>query len=779
MKTFSLSAIGSWILVAGVFFALPLFFLPAVGLSVEFAKMTLISLVAIVSLILFIVDILRNGELTIPRTRMFGAAGLLFLAVFVAGILSPVMRVSIFGNGSEAATVVGMMTLLVIFALSSFVFLKETALRNAYRSLSIAGGLLAAYQVLNIIALRLGSGILSFGLFTGLTSTPLGSWYDLGAFMGMFVILALVIIALVPKGTPGRLPAGVMLGVSLCMVGLVNFSLVWWILAVFALLLFVFSVSFGRSLHGESSSHAGPISVPFAPIIVLIVATFFLLPGDLDSKLLSQIGVNYTYIRPSWSGTADVVLSTWKTDIRSAVVGSGPNRFSSAWLVNKPAEINNTVVWNFDFDNGVGTIPTFAVTTGILGAIAWILFLGTFVVVGVRGILRTERTPERLYPIVSVFALALYAWIISIVYTPNIVMFAIAFIFTGMLVGILVRQGVIRTFSLSFLRDPRIGFVSVLLLVVVLIGSVIGGYSVVSRFIAGIEFSSGVTAINRDSNSVEGINHLVSAINLYETDTYDRALASAYIGRLSQISEIGNADTAKVQFQETLGNAIAAAQRAVGYDPSSYLNYTTLGDVYATIASVGVAGAYDNAKASYASARDHNPYNPSLFLSLARLEIGQKNIQGARDRIADALALKGDYAGAIFMLSQIEASAGNMEKAIALSEQTALLAPNDIGALFQLGLLHYNKGDYASAILPLERAVRLSPTYANAKYFLGISYDNVGKNSEALAMFEDLAASNPDNKDVAAILGNLKAGNHALAGLEQQSQSDKEAPVDE
>ena len=86
--------------------------------------------------------------------------------------------------------------------------------------------------------------------------------------------------------------------------------------------------------------------------------------------------------------------SRWRT-------GRMPRRRSSA-LVRAPSvpsgsniatpSLNSTVFWNTDFSSGIGFIPTSFVTTGIVGALAWIAFLVLLIVFGFRMlILRAPR----------------------------------------------------------------------------------------------------------------------------------------------------------------------------------------------------------------------------------------------------------------------------------------------------------------------------------------------------------------------------------------------------
>ena len=201
-----------------------------------------------------------------------------------------------------------------------------------------------------------------------------------------------------------------------------------------------------------------------------------------------------------------------------------------------------------------------------------------------------------------------------------------------------------------------------------------------------------------------------------------------------------------------------------------------LASVYESVVPLGVTGAYDEAKKAYGEAALLNPQSPLVYLTLARLEVSNKNNKGARENLNKALALKGNYTDALFFLSQLEAGEGNIAEAILKADQASLLSPNDVGLFFQLGLLRYTDRDYKGAIVSLERAVALNTNYSNAMYFLGLSYDKVGKKADAIAQFEKVEALNPDNQEVKNILTNLRDGKSALTDVPPPTPEKKSTP---
>jgi tetratricopeptide (TPR) repeat protein len=257
-------------------------------------------------------------------------------------------------------------------------------------------------------------------------------------------------------------------------------------------------------------------------------------------------------------------------------------------------------------------------------------------------------------------------------------------------------------------------------------------------------------------------SELGKAINLSPADTYYNALYQLNFARAQSVAQstTGTAADNQQAFKTDISNSIAAAQTATSIAPNNYENWVVLGSLYEALvpAPLSVNGAYDAAKAAYTEAQKRNPESPEPLLLMARLEYDNKNIDGARDLINQALAKKQDYADAYFLLTQLEAGANNTDKAISAAEAGAILSPDNAGIFFELGLLQYSKKDYTDAANAFSKAISIVPNYANAQYFLGLSEEYLGKHDEAIAQFESLAKSNPDNQDVQSILANLQAG---------------------
>jgi tetratricopeptide (TPR) repeat protein len=208
----------------------------------------------------------------------------------------------------------------------------------------------------------------------------------------------------------------------------------------------------------------------------------------------------------------------------------------------------------------------------------------------------------------------------------------------------------------------------------------------------------------------------------------------------------------------TLTDAITAGLNARNADPSNYVNWITLGQVYEAAVPLKVQGAYQSAQTAYTEAFRRNPKNPGIYLLLAQLEVDNGNLNNAVTYGEQAIQMKPNYLNAYFLLAQIAVADKDLKDAIASIQAASVITPTDPSILFQLGYLQFSAGQYSNAVATLQKSLTLSPQYANAQYYLGLSYEALGDHTDAIAQFVALQKTNPTNATVGEILTALQSG---------------------
>lgn len=773
-----LEKIASRLLLFFIFF-LPVFFIPSVSFPFQGGKALFISLLIIAVFSLWVIARLKDGGFQLPQSVLIPAVGVIVAIFALAGIFSESFSQSFVGEGFEVGTVTNILVLSLLFFLVPTLIRSKERIFSSYIAFFAAVALLAFFHLLRF---ALGPGFLSFGIFDSAAANTVGKWNDLGVFFGASALLSLVTIELISLSRLFKVILYLLLLASLFFLAVINFGAVWFVLGLFSLVFLVYLISFGK---GESEAETMPVEdlldaperrprrLPLPALCVLLVSVIFILGGTmLGAPLSSFLKISQIEARPSWQATFEVAKQTLAKD---PLLGAGPNRFTAEWLRYKPAGINTTIFWEVDFNSGVGLIPTFLVTTGILGVLSWIAFFILLLGAGLGIMLRDDLDKISRYLSTSSFLVALFFWIFTVVYILSLTLFALAFLFTGLFLSSLIATRALPQKTVIFTNDPRTGFVSVLALILLLIGGVTLGYLLSQKYIASAYFNGGVRAFNRDGDISAAERTIRRAAVINPLDIYSRFLTDISLYRMNTLLAAGTSglseDSFRSEFQTLLGTALGYARQAAALNPTNYENFLTLGRVYEAVVPLGIAGAYESARANYEQALTENPRSPAILLVMARLEAAKGDNARARENIARALTEKSNYTEAIFLLSQIEAREGNIKAAISSVEAASVIAPDDPGIFFQLGLLRYNDSDFRGAAGALERAVALNPAYANAKYFLGLVYDRLGRGSDAIKHFEDLKATNAGNKEIDLILRNLKAGRDPF--------SDAAPPVDD
>jgi tetratricopeptide (TPR) repeat protein len=769
---FSFDNVALWI-VAALTFLLPIFFLPTGGLSLQATKSTLLIIGVLVALAFYISARMKERSVVVPLSLLFYAVWLIPLAYLLSTLFSEKANLTFLGDSFAIDSFGVIASAALLFALSALLVKKKKDAFIIFTALLGSGAVLALYHAIRLFA---GPNALSFGVFTGSSSTPLGSWNGLAIFFGLITIFAMVALYSVKLQRTEKIIVGVVLTVSVLFLIIINFSLVWWAVGITALGAFVYSITANRAsvpLPGIGAGQTGS-GISFSSLIVLAVAVIVLFGGTTIGNVVNDaFGISHVAVRPSWQTTLDIARATLS---EQAIFGSGPGTFSSEWLLHKPVEVNVTPFWNVDFSTGFGFIPTAVITTGVVGLLAFLVFLAFLLFVGVRTLVFRAASDSLNYSVsLLAFLGAVYLWVFAFLHPVSTPLLSLAFIMSGVFIGTLRLHNIgFLEKRISFVENPRMGFLVVLGLTVLFLGSIAGVFSVGERYIASYYLGKASSVFNIDGDIAGASERIDRSLTLYDSDQGRRLASSLALFELNQIAgeTEGSQEDIRTRFQGALSRAISHAQAATELRPDNYQNWLVLAQVYQSVVPLKIEGAYENARKAYEEATKLNPQGPSLSLARAELEVSNGNISGAREYITAAIEKKGNYSQAIYLLAQIQINAGEVAEAARSVEATTIIDPNNPIAFFQLGVLRYSGSEFVGAVTALERALALSPDYANARYFLGLSYDRLGEKARAIAEFEQIERTNADNTHVKEVLENLRAGMSALGDPPQTPAED-------
>jgi predicted Zn-dependent protease len=733
-------------------------FLPSATIPFVYSKVTILAIGGLVALVLFILARLTRGNIIVPPATLLGAFWLVPAAYLLSTLFSGVgIRAGLLGTELETDTL-GFMIILAAFAsIVAMTFRRSAQYKTFFKVAAVGYGVILVSEV---IFLTLGQ--VASNRFAP-TANLVGSFADLGMLMGLAITVSLLSLRFLALSTFVKRFVWITGAVGLVVIALANSSLVWVLVALTALGLFIEAImrrapmTGGEDFEGveEVSLDAEPMGDPetknlAAPLAVLVVSLFFLIGGStIGTSLVNAFGTSYLDVRPSWQSTFDVVGHTYAS---SPMFGSGPNTFGSQWLKFRDRTLNDTIFWNVDFTSGIGFVPTSAITTGIVGALAWLAFMGMFFFIGIRALM--FRAPEETYArFVSIasFVGATYVFVLAITTNPGPIVLLFGFFMAGLFVSSLRYGGSRREWGIIFAKNPRVGFVIVFSLTLALLAAVVAAYVVVERYLGSVAYAQAVQQIN--AGNIEAATADLNRSLLFAPS--DRAYQLAAAISVSQMQEIANDSTlspsaAQQQFQSALSTGIQAATLATQVAPENYRNWVVLGNVYQTVVPLKIEGAYANAKEAYEKAIVLNPTNPSLPFALAQLEIAQGNAVEAEKQLTNAIGLKRNYTEAILMLSQLQVQQGKAREALQAAEAAAYFAPTDQNVLFQVGILRLGTGNVDGAIQALSAAIDQNAQYANARFFLAVAYANKAQYPQALAQLQEISKLSAENAQAVA-----------------------------
>jgi tetratricopeptide (TPR) repeat protein len=760
---------------AGIVLALVLV-VPTVWFPFQLTKVAVFALFAAAALVLFVMG---GGMRELTRSHGFALAlliGALPAAYLVSALLAVDPSVAYLGYGLESGTVVFIVLAALAFVLAFALFRTQ---RTARTLLTVLAGALGAAVVFQLVSVVFGTNVIPFETFADRSVNLIGKWNDLGLLVGLLFMLLLARVELAPASPLAR--AGVA-GVGLVLavlLGIINFTLVWALLLVFALGLGVVAFLSGRA---QEAGELGRLPV-FSAVVAVVAALFLFFGQSFNVGLTSVFPVSSLEVRPSYASTMDINAASRGGAVSRLFFGAGPNSFGQQWLLHKPAEVNQSAFWNVDFNVGFSALSTAFGMVGIVGLLAWLIPL---VLVGMaalrvmrRSILGKDDKPIAGALIVgSLFLFAALAF-----YAPSQNLILLAFVLWGAAFGYLWRQG--REAAAEPQASSRLTLIGtgVFALALIVLAVSTAGLST-RRFVSEIFVNRGIVAL-QSPDAAMAFTYAARAAGVETTGNALRLAASAgaaTMGQIAQNTELPE-EQARASFEAALGQTVLASQQAALLNPGDYRPHLILGNVYDFLAQLGVEGAYAAAVQAYADAGSRNPTNPGLPLAVARLEGAQGNLEAARAKAGESLTLKPNYTDAILFVVQLDVAQNDLPAAITAASAAAQTAPGVAPIWFQLGLLHYAAGDSESAIGALERAVALVPNYANARYFLGLSYYAQNRNEDAIRQFEGLAAENPDNAELSLILGNLRFGNPPFEGAQPpvtpEPETRPEAPIED
>jgi len=769
-----LESLSFYILLATVILA-PIVFWANPYVAQDLIKTFVIAIGVITSSVLIGFIVMKEKKIFLLPKSLCRTSVFLIISIIISSFLSIHVAKSFFGQGFE----IGNASFIVLLFLAGCA-VYNIVLRQKDRAVVLYVGIVSAYIIAFIVHLLrviFGPGFMTLGILNTATSSIVGSWYNLGTYSAIIFIVAILAIMFLRLSSKMKIFYWILSILSAIGIIVVADVRVWQILVVVFLGMTITLSLYNWKIVRQSG--LGIVtsfrkSLTWIPFVIFIVAGLLVWRGPaVISPLINKMNIGHVELVLPWQMTLGVTSSVLQS---YPLFGVGSNNFGQAFLAYKPAGINNTDVWSAEFYSGFGFIPTFVATYGLVGSMLWILLFIFFGIISTKVLRNLPAEADKKFMIVSSFSISVFLWFIAFISVPSHTILLFTFVFSAIFLALATSSGLVQERVYAPLLGTKMNklFSSFVALVILIL--IVWGLVYIKKTIAFVYFGNGVEALSVSGDVEKSDRAFSKAIKMDNSDVYWRGKAEVALVAAQKLAATVTPTTSASTTQDVLtkindilNRGLADAKKATAYDPTNYYNHLSEARVSESAANIKMQNGYENAVAAYNSAINLNPFNPSLYLSLANLQAKQAKYDDALQSLGRSLQVKNNYLDAVFLLSQVYASKGDISNAIVAAKVAVQLNPQNAILQFQLGILNYNNKDYVGASQALFEAIKYRPDYANAKYFLGLSEARLNNTAKAIVQFEDLVKNNPENQEVALILSNLRSGKSIFA--------DAKAPV--
>ena len=760
-----------------LFFLVPVFFLPWTTSVLEHNKQLLFVVLTGVGLLAWL------GQMVMGKTFSFKSGwlnlipGLYLVAVLVSSLSSLAGYQTWVGQASSEYTSFLSISLFVVL----FFMLLNTAddmlvQRNILVSLFLSatvGGLVTVLGMFNLVHLP-------FDFAQSVGFNTVGTMNGFVTFMSvmMFVGLAMWLVSqqgrdrVIPLGGLGMFLRGMIVLVTLVnLVGLVALDFwVFWLINILGVLLL------GTFVFIQSQEFPNPRRFAL-PLVVLFVSVLLLfLPSPLKLNLP-------VVVSPSYGASWDITVQSLSSSASNLLFGTGPGTYINDYLAFKPVSVNASQFWSLRFDRAKSELLTTIATMGVVGSLLW-LALMTWIAVKAVGRLVFERDHEEWKMTYVVFVGWTILLLTHLLYSSNFTMTFLMWGFTGLLASQVSR----KVWKSDFSTSPRLGLGASFAFAIVAVGVVASLFITGARYAAEVAFAKAVAIDQSEEGTIDAVigelNRAVAFNGL--SDVYQRNLSSAYLIKAREIiAATAGADERTPEETQSIVDAVSAsvnaASRATDIEPNSVSNWAVRGTIYRDLMSFA-QGAEDLSAQSFQNTIALEPKNPANFTSLGQVFLTvadrARSLKSAEDKelaaqaseqettlltsseqaFLSAITLKSDYLPAHYYLAAVYERQGKLEQAAARLVALRNNNPADIGLAFQLTQMLIRLQRYDIATQELERIVGINPSYSNALWYLASMYEINGDQDKAIETVAKVVDLNPENQLARNRLSRLEAG---------------------
>ena len=369
-------------------------------------------------------------------------------------------------------------------------------------------------------------------------------------------------------------------------------------------------------------------------------------------QLIPRIGGTLLSPADGWA----ILLEILKNPTH-ALVGVGAENFLAAFSAGRLPAYNLSILWAVRFTTSANLFFHLTTIYGLLGGVACLLFLKSFL----------TRKDTRIIRISFLIGL------IALLITPP----SLTLLITLVTLSLLWRSADTKTFTRTIPHHPgariAIAVLAAAVLACALMGTLLFYYSELIFFqsLQTARQNNGTATYNLQIKTI-GANPYISRFHVIYSQT-NLVLATSLANSLREKNtEMSDDEKTKdrTMIAQLIQQSIREAKLAAKLNQFDILAWENLARTYQQL--IGVAqGAESWTIASYKRAILLDPSNPVLHLELGAVYVRVKDYTNAITQFQKAVSLKANYANALYNLANVYKLTGDIDSTIRTLELTA------------------------------------------------------------------------------------------------------------
>lgn len=736
-----------------VVFLLPLFFLPFTSDPFEFNKIIVFGILTLIACFLYLLKIIIRKEAQITRTFL----DWLVLAWLVIYLLATIFSLSkynslvgINGYYSDSLITIFFFILLFYLVVNNIKSFKE--ILKILAVLFISSVILIIYNFLQISKIY----VLHFDLAKNTAFNLLASSTNTLSIFLSIVCLFLFGFILLSKVRLYKILLILAFILDFIFLIVIDRDIGWYILMVG---LFCFLI-----LVALRSREINPYVI-ILPSVLLALAVLFLfintsslfginLPND---ALLQQ--------KTSWQISQGVIT-------HSPLLGTGPQTFNYNFEKYRPADFNNSDIWNLRFIKSSNTFLQILSNVGLLGFLAFLAISFWYLFNIITAIVKARQIDQNWL----LASLIVSGWVallvISFFYPLNFILFFLWWLFLAL--GIVAMpSGKVKVNNYKFGQPPLFILVISFIFILIITGTVLFIYFAGRVWLGDVNYVKALKARDKTENitKVEGYLEKAIKFNPYASD-YHFVLAQAFVTE-AQLEAAKDKPDLNV-IQNLSQKSIDESKVGVEKDTKNPIVYENQASIFSSLRNL-LSNADQRAAEAYERAAALEPNNPIVYLNLGRSYLlyaqslltnsnanqedktaANNNLDLAITNFKKADSLKKDLPDARYNWALALELKGSKDEAISLMEKLVSDYPSNIDVIYALGQMYERNNKLDEAITIFNKIIAGQPNHSNSHWQLGLIYEQQKQIDKAIAEFEIVQKLNPDNQTVKQKLDALK-----------------------